>query len=106
MSDFCTEDVPVLMRRRNFCSSFAADARDFRTYNSWVLSLMLNQVPPAPDPKSCMHAAALSVGAQISYAVMSRDICRVLRCITCLYFLNYCPQPCCCLVGGSIPCGI
>ena len=44
MSDFCTEDVPVLIRRRNFCSSFAADARDFRTYNSWVLSLMLAQV--------------------------------------------------------------
>ena len=56
MSDFCTEDVPVLMRRRNFCSSFAADARDFRTYNSWVLSLMLNQVPPAPDHKPlCMQ---------------------------------------------------
>ena len=52
MSDFCTEDVPVLMRRRNFCSSFAADARDFRTYNSWVLSLMLNQVPPVPDRES------------------------------------------------------
>lgn len=57
MSDFCTEDVPVLMRRRNFCSSFAADARDFRTYNSWVLSLMLNQVPPVPDLYVCMRAS-------------------------------------------------
>jgi hypothetical protein len=44
MSDRCTDNVPVLMRRSTFCTSFAADARDFRQYNSWVLSLMLSQV--------------------------------------------------------------
>ncbi len=36
MSDNCTDNVPVLIRRTTFCSAFAADARDFRSYNSWV----------------------------------------------------------------------
>lgn len=36
MSDNCTDNVPVLIRRATFCSAFAADARDFRSYNSWV----------------------------------------------------------------------
>lgn len=36
MSDNCTDNVPVLIRRSTFCSGFAADARDFRSYNSWV----------------------------------------------------------------------
>ena len=36
MSDNCTDAVPVLIRRATFCSAFAADARDFRSYNSWV----------------------------------------------------------------------
>ena len=39
MSDMCTENVPVLLRRATFCSAFAADARDFRAYNSWVCLL-------------------------------------------------------------------
>ena len=38
MSDNCTDNVPVLIRRTTFCSAFAADARDFRSYNSWVCS--------------------------------------------------------------------
>jgi len=57
MSDYCTEDVPVLMRRRHFCSSFAADARDFRSYNSWVLSLMLAQVRRPADWPLCIQRA-------------------------------------------------
>ena len=36
MSDNCTDNVPILIRRATFCSAFAADARDFRQYNSWV----------------------------------------------------------------------
>lgn len=39
MSDNCTDNVPVLIRRATFCSAFAADARDFRSYNSWVRRL-------------------------------------------------------------------
>jgi hypothetical protein len=39
MSDNCTDNVPVLLRRATFCSAFAADARDFRSYNSWVRHL-------------------------------------------------------------------
>ncbi len=57
MSDYCTEDVPVLMRRRHVCSSFAADARDFRSYNSWVLSLMLAQVRRPADWPLCIQRA-------------------------------------------------
>ena len=37
MSDNCTDNVPVLIKRATFCSAFAADARDFRQYNSWVI---------------------------------------------------------------------
>ncbi len=36
MSDYCTDTVPVLLRRSTFCRAFAADAKDFRSYNSWV----------------------------------------------------------------------
>ena len=36
MSDNCTDNVPILIKRATFCSAFAADARDFRQYNSWV----------------------------------------------------------------------
>ena len=36
MSDYCTDTVPVLLRRSTFCRAFAADAKDFRAYNSWV----------------------------------------------------------------------
>ena len=38
MSDYCTDTVPVLLRRATFCRAFAADAKDFRSYNSWVRS--------------------------------------------------------------------
>ena len=38
MSDYCTDTVPVLLRRSTFCRAFAADAKDFRAYNSWVRS--------------------------------------------------------------------
>ncbi len=40
----CMESVPVLLRKGTFCSAFAAQARVFRTYHSWVLSLMLRRV--------------------------------------------------------------
>ena len=39
MSDYCTDTVPVLLRRATFCRAFAADAKDFRSYNSWVRAL-------------------------------------------------------------------
>ena len=39
MSDYCTDTVPVLLRRATFCRAFAADAKDFRAYNSWVRAL-------------------------------------------------------------------
>ena len=39
MSDYCTDTVPVLLRRATFCRAFAADAKDFRAYNSWVGAL-------------------------------------------------------------------
>lgn len=43
MSDYCTDTVPVLLRRATFCRAFAADAKDFRSYNSWVYSH--NRIP-------------------------------------------------------------
>ena len=44
MSDNCTENVPILIRRATFCGAFNADARNFHTYSSFTLSLMLAQV--------------------------------------------------------------
>ena len=44
MSDNCTDNVPVLIKRATFCSAFAADARDFRQYNSWVRRLQCRVV--------------------------------------------------------------
>lgn len=43
----CMESMPVLLRKGTFCSSFVAQARVFRTYHSWVLSMMLRRVCPA-----------------------------------------------------------
>ena len=43
----CMESVPLLLRKSTFCSSFFAHARVFRTYQSWVLIMMLRQVHPA-----------------------------------------------------------
>ena len=40
----CMESVPLLMRRGTFCDTFFAHARVFRTYQSWVLIMMLRQV--------------------------------------------------------------
>ena len=60
MSDNCTDAVPVLIRRATFCSAFAADARDFRSYNSWVRlrahpgSALINM---AAHVQSWLHAA-------------------------------------------------
>jgi hypothetical protein len=48
MSENCTDNVPVLIRRATFCSAFAADARDFRSYNSWV-----SQITPC-----CLHSVS------------------------------------------------
>ena len=46
MSDYCTDTVPVLLRRATFCRAFAADAKDFRSYNSWVRThITLQQLP-------------------------------------------------------------
>ena len=42
MSDYCTDTVPVLLRRSTFCRAFAADAKDFRSYNSWVRANISN----------------------------------------------------------------
>ena len=46
MSDYCTDTVPVLLRRATFCRAFAADAKDFRSYNSWVGALTSPQQLP------------------------------------------------------------
>ena len=40
----CLESVPLLLWRGTFCDSFFAHARVFRTYQSWVLIMMLRQV--------------------------------------------------------------
>ena len=42
--DKCHDDIPVLIRREVFCSSYFAEARIFRTYHSWTLAMMLSQV--------------------------------------------------------------
>ena len=52
MSDYCTDTVPVLLRRATFCRAFAADAKDFRAYNSWVRRLW---PPHAGLPCSLHH---------------------------------------------------
>ena len=46
MSDYCTDTVPVLLRRATFCRAFAADAKDFRSYNSWVRALISSRQSP------------------------------------------------------------
>ena len=54
MSDNCTDRVPVLLRRATFCSAFAADARDFRSYNSWVRATL--GFSKEPSFLVCTHA--------------------------------------------------
>ena len=43
---YCVDDVPVLIRRDVFCQAYFAEARIFRTYHSWLLSLLLKQAEP------------------------------------------------------------
>ena len=54
MSDYCTDTVPVLLRRSTFCRAFAADAKDFRSYNSWVRALI--------TPSTCTSAPGCAWG--------------------------------------------
>lgn len=49
----CNDDIPVLLRRSVFCKAFLAEARIFRVYHSWVLSMLLSQVPLPPS--LCQH---------------------------------------------------
>ena len=71
MSDNCTDAVPVLIRRATFCSAFAADARDFRSYNSWVRlrahpgSALINM---AAHVQSWLHAAQCYTNHTFRYA--------------------------------------
>jgi len=62
----CMESVPLLLRLGTFCDAFVAQARVFRTYHSWVLSMMLRQV--------CSHALC---SALMRCAVLR---CAALRC--------------------------
>lgn len=53
----CNDDVPILVRRDVICGCYFAEARVFRAYHSWVLSMLLTQVnlsPPSPLV-SCIH---------------------------------------------------
>ena len=64
MSDNCTDNVPILIKRATFCSAFAADARDFRQYNSWVrhshTSHSFMKGPSAlPDCQCCLVCITL-----------------------------------------------
>lgn len=40
----CLESHPLLLQKGTFCDAFTAHARVFRTYQSWVLAMMLRQV--------------------------------------------------------------
>ena len=51
----CMESVPLLLRRGIFCDTFFAHARVFRTYQSWVLVMMLRQARH-PNPATSFHA--------------------------------------------------
>ena len=63
MSDMCTENVPVLLRRATFCSAFAADARDFRAYNSWVCLRCRTTYASACSTKHVLSLAIMWVKA-------------------------------------------
>ena len=52
----CNTNVPVVVRKSTFCDTYMAEARVFRTYASWILSMMLNQERPSSlNPKSQTH---------------------------------------------------
>ena len=62
--ELCEDSIPVLIRRRTFCDAFVAEARTFRTYTSWLLSMYLSQViPSSTHGASCkllrLHLASL-----------------------------------------------
>ena len=59
----CNDDVPVLIRKQVFCDSYLAEARVFRTYHSWVLSMLLGQVRGRgrPPPLTARHHPCNSV---------------------------------------------
>lgn len=40
----CNDDIPILIRREVFCRSYYAEARVFRMYHSWTLTMLLGQV--------------------------------------------------------------
>ena len=42
--EICEDNIPVLIRRSTFCDAFVAEARTFRIYTSWLLSMYLSQV--------------------------------------------------------------
>ena len=42
----CNEDIPVVLRKQVFCEGYFAEARIFREYHSWTLSMLLSQVCP------------------------------------------------------------
>ncbi|KAK9907269.1 hypothetical protein WJX75_000339 [Coccomyxa subellipsoidea] len=60
----CMESVPVLLRKGTFCSSFVAQARVFRTYHSWVLSMMLRRAGLRTHtfPRTLFRATNLTAG--------------------------------------------
>ncbi|CAL8462880.1 g2414 [Coccomyxa elongata] len=60
----CAESVPILLRRGTFCDVFLAEARVFRTYHSWVLSLMLRRAGLRMHtfPRVLFRAANLTAG--------------------------------------------
>lgn len=64
MSDNCTDNVPILIKRATFCSAFAADARDFRQYNSWVRHnnsshSFMRDSSAVPDSQGCTTCMVL-----------------------------------------------
>ena len=54
----CLESVPLLLWRGTFCDSFFAHARVFRTYQSWVLIMMLRQVRHSSACPQALHASS------------------------------------------------
>jgi hypothetical protein len=59
MSDYCTDTVPVLLRRSTFCRAFAADAKDFRSYNSWVRA----KIKTGLEMSEVLRDSSLSIGS-------------------------------------------
>jgi hypothetical protein len=62
----CAESVPLLLARATFCDAFVAHARVFRTYQSWVLTMMLRQVRAG---SVCAHALDTTSYEQYAHAL-------------------------------------